>query len=117
MSVDLGAVRADIAAKITAAVGGLYPVTLDVRDVNPPCVVVGLPRVIGPATVCTAKVEVDVHVVAPPPGNADAVDWLLLAAADVYAAAHARTADPVTYPIGTQSLPAYRLVVAATATE
>jgi hypothetical protein len=86
-------------------------VTLDPRNVSPPCIVVGLPRVLGVQSGhCRATLELPVFLVTPPPGNADSVEWMLERLATVMSVCGATTADPMQYsPSPTVDLPAYEV--------
>lgn len=113
---DLVAVSTGIAARL-ATIAGLA-VTRDPRDVNAPCALVGLPRVTGLTNACVADVEIDVHLIAPPPGNLDAVDWLLGMVPFVLDVLAAREAEPEPFQTSpTTSLPSYRVSITTSATE
>jgi hypothetical protein len=66
--------REDVAGKLIA--GGVANVTLDPRG-QLPCVLVELPRVSGSEGVGGWQVELHVHIIANPPGDLDALGWLL----------------------------------------
>lgn len=55
-------------------------VTDDTRNVSPPCAIVGLQgaEISG---ACAVEYTVEIHLVAPGPGNADAMRWLWTVAA------------------------------------
>lgn len=112
---DFNGFRADLAGKLAAT--GLH-VTLDPRNVTPPMVVVGLPEITGRLTACSVAVTVDVTPVAPPPGNQDAIGWLLDALATILDATAWESASPSSFSLSpTQDLPAYTVAVSATVTE
>ncbi|RPH37159.1 MAG: hypothetical protein EHM90_00005 [Chloroflexi bacterium] len=105
--------RVDIAGKLTAA--GLT-VTLDPRAPLP-CVLVDAPTVESAAGVGGWSVIVPVQIIAPPPGGADALVWLLDAlemVLTVYPAA--MPAVPTTITRNDQDCPAYTVPVAAAVT-
>jgi hypothetical protein len=107
---DLNAVRTDLATEIAAL---SMKTALDPRDVNPPVVVVGLPVVKDWLSPCVIDVDIEITAVAPPPGNLDAVEWLL----DTTAALLDHFTDALATPssftpvAGQQPLPAYTLVL------
>lgn len=76
MALDLNDPRDALAAELAAVLGEATPVTLDPRGLTPPCVLVGVPTT-EVANVRTGTLFLPVHVVAPGPGNADAVRWML----------------------------------------
>ena len=66
--------RVELAGKVAAE--GLRVVT-DPRDVNPPCVLIGPPATIVRRAGCGLEAAVPVLIIAPPPGNEDALVWQL----------------------------------------
>ena len=103
-----------IAAVITLVVPAGWRVVTDPRNVNPPCVLVGVPRL--DQAPCGWTGEVPVHVIAAGPGNSDArnailpVVDLLRPALDLI-----DPTEPTVYypdPSGDNGLPAYVLRVA-----
>ena len=104
---ELGDARDVLAAKIAAA--GLR-VSTDPRELNPPCVLVGAPNIIVRVGSCALEEVVPVLVVAPPPGNADAVDWLLETVETLFGVITDVTqAVPITVTVGAAEAPAYEL--------
>jgi len=94
------------------------PVVVDVRDLQPPAIVVGLADQIDWYTVCGPQARVRVSIVAAPPGNADAGDWLSDTVEAVLRALSGAQAGPATlgtYDPGNGSrLPAYDVPVIIT---
>lgn len=91
----VGELRAGIVDTLTGA--GIRA-TADPRNVNPPCVVVGMAegaRVTG----CAYEGTIPVSVVAPGAGHADAADWLDDTASTVAALIHPATWSPDTFPM------------------
>lgn len=88
-------------------------VVLDPRNVTPPCVLIDPPSVRAiKGTIVTADVRITV--LAPPPGNRDAMLKLLTDADTIIEAAEVIDGSPGTYTIGTQDLPAYSLTARIT---
>ena len=110
---DLNALRETLAGKIEAE--GLT-VALDPRDVNPPCVLIGVPRVVGVLTGCAVAVELSVEIVAPPPGNLDALEWMLEQVPTVMGATGAEGGSGASRRIADTELPVYQLNILTTAT-
>jgi hypothetical protein len=96
--------REAIAGKLTA--GGVANVTLDPRG-QLPCVLVGLPRVIGPQGVGGWGCEFPVEILTPPPGDRDAAGWLLDQLEAVLATFHGVPAEPTTVTRNDQDVPCY----------
>lgn len=107
----IGEVRAGLAATLTGA--GLRA-TVDPRDINPPCVLVGLGQGVR-ITGCAFEGTVDVTVIAPGAGHADAAAWLDATTTTVAALLVAATWSPDSYPVAGQPSPllAYTLTVPA----
>lgn len=104
---DLGDARAVLAGKVAAA--GLR-VSVDPREVNPPCVLIGTPTSITRVGGCALEEVVPVFAVAPPPGNADAVDWLLDTVETLFGVlTDATDAVPTVITVGVLEAPAYEL--------
>jgi len=105
--------RADLAAKIAAELGDVR-VVVDARDVNPPCVLIGAPAGLDKRTVCNVYGTVPVMLIAPPPGNADALDWCLDTLDALVATLTVNgLIEPATFTLpGGQELPAYTIPVA-----
>lgn len=101
----LGDERAVIAGKLTAA--GIDRVVLDPRAVAP-FVLVGAPNVVAGVGVGGWSVDYPVHVVAPAPGSADTLVWMLDRVEQVLRALGATAADPGRY--GDRDAPAYTLI-------
>jgi hypothetical protein len=107
VTLDLQAVRGDLAAAIVTGTG--LPVTLDPRNVQAPCVIVGPAEVLALSfDGSTGTVAVDVYLCATPPGNGDALAWLGPHVAPVAVACGAASAQFVGYsPSPGVELPAY----------
>jgi hypothetical protein len=101
--VDLNAIRADVAGKLTAA--GVRNVTADPSKVQPPCVLVDLPTVLVDSP--QARVEVRIRVIATPPGGAHSVRRLLEDVGAVVTELRCREARPERYEQGGLDCPAY----------
>lgn len=99
-----------VAAELTSA--GLNVVT-DVRNVQPPCVLVEPPSVRA-LSGTLVQTDVRVTVLAPPPGNRDAMIKLLADADTVIEAVETIDGNPGSYTIGNAELPAYTLTVRVT---
>lgn len=104
MGVDLAAGWREFAALLAAelAPAGI-PVTIDPQTLNPPCVLVvptrpGWPTLSGYDRV--GRLELAVHLLAPPPGDADAISYLLTNASTVAAAIGAKEMVNITYGAG-----------------
>lgn len=97
-----------VAASITAL--GLRAVT-DPRNLSARCVFVELPRFTG-FNYNVADITITVQVIAAPPGNTDATDYLISTVDTIMAANLAIVAgEPITLLIGEQQFPAYELTV------
>jgi hypothetical protein len=103
---DVAAARAEVIGRLELA--GVDWVD-DPRDAGPPIVIVGLPVVTGRQTGCVAAAVVNVTAVAPPPGNGDAVAWLLDTVGVLMGALDTFTATPTSWFTGSPGadLPAY----------
>lgn len=108
------AARDRCAAVLTAA--GVANVTLDPVAV-PPFVLVGLPEDVQSVARAGWKFVLPVHVVAPPPGGADAADWLLSQLPLVLSSLSGAAAGPDTYPVSDKDCPAYRVEHVVTITD
>ena len=107
----LAAARYELAGKIAAAG---YRVVDDPRNLNPPCVLIVPVEGITRVTYCAFRADVEVYVLAAPPGNADAMDWALdttEALLDLCSGDGARRAR---YQVAGQELPGYVLTVQIT---
>jgi hypothetical protein len=100
---NLNDVRGEIAGKLTA--GGV-DATLDPATV-PPFVLVGSPTVVAGAGIGGWSVDYPIHVVATPPGNAKALEWMLEQVELVLRALGPAPATPGLY--GDTEAPAYEL--------
>lgn len=99
-----------VADTLTGA--GLNVVT-DPRNVMPPCVIVDPPVIrVTSGTIVTCDVRVTV--VAPPPGNRDAMLKLLADADTALQAVEVVDGTPGTYTVGQNDLPAYSLTARVT---
>jgi hypothetical protein len=89
---------------------GFRPVT-DPRNVSSRCVFVDLPTFTS-FTTNVADITISIKIVAAPPGNTDASDWIL-SVLDTLLAANLPIVDgrPVVWVLGTQELPAYDCTV------
>lgn len=90
---------------------GVARVTLDPRNLNPPCVLVGVPSTVGHTTVCARAGQLPVFIVAPPPGNADAVAVMLDTADLCEGALDVESEQATSVAIGDVEAPAYQLTV------
>lgn len=105
---DLAGERARIRGVLErAAVTGIID---DPRNVNPPCVLIGLPAAI-PADDHLAMVATPVYVIAPGPGNADAVAELLSSLNAVTTALGDPSTEPGAAGIPAQGSTAYTVTV------
>lgn len=96
--------REDIAGKLAA--NGVANVTLDPRG-QLPCVLVELPRVFGTEGVGGWSVEFHIHIIASPPGDRDALTWLLDQLEAVLGAFYGAPAEPTTITRNDADCPAY----------
>ena len=114
---SLTANRRAIAATLAAALGEAIPVVLDPRSVTPPCALVGPATALDPA-LCGLSGVAAVYLIAPGPGNADALaiaESMLEAAYPVLQLAAPVQFDTyVTDPTGDTGLPCYVLEVLVT---
>jgi hypothetical protein len=111
-TIDLNAIRDGLAAELAAALGETVTVTTDVRGLNPPCVLVGVPA-LEISVARTVRVLLPVHVVAPAPGNDDAVRWILATVSTVLPAVRPiLEGRPGPYETSDRTLPAQTLIVA-----
>ena len=100
--------REAIAGKLTA--GGVDYVTLDPRG-EPPCVLVGLPRIVAGQGRGGWTVEYAVSIIVPPPGDLDAVGWMLDQLEPLMLALPDATGEAVTVTRNDAELPAYIVYV------
>jgi hypothetical protein len=119
MGVDLEAAWHEFAAELAAllAPAGI-PVTIDPQTLNPPCVLVeptipSWPTLSGYDRV--AHLEIAVHLLGPPPGDADTTGYLLRHASTVAAAIGAPELVKTTY--GAAGLPDLKATVNLVVTE
>jgi hypothetical protein len=84
-------------------------VVRDPRNVRPPCVLVEPPTIEQNQNRTLCEVSFPVTVLAPPPGNADSMAWLLRTVDDVIDAVGPTTGGPAVVSIGNAELPAYQL--------
>lgn len=96
-----------VAGLVTAA--GFQAVT-DPRAVRPYCVFIELPTFTG-FTKAVADITIRLRLLAPPPGDANAAEWLLNTADTLMAVGNLAVIDgaPSIAMIGNQDLPAYDL--------
>ena len=106
----LNDVREQIAEKI-AAEG--FRVTTDVRNINTPCVLVGLPRAITNRGMnwCNVGMELPISLISSAPGSGPSVEWLLENLPAVMRACGGTTADPDEISVGENDLPAYTTIL------
>jgi hypothetical protein len=109
----MGLVADSVADYVAVLEAANIVVTTDPRNVRPPCTFVDSPTI---RSLSSEIVELVIPVVllAPPPGNADAMAALLALVDDVMDAstpASTITGDPGLYSIGGQDMPAYTLRV------
>ena len=81
----------------------------DPRNVQPPCVLVDPPSVIANQSQTLVQLQFPISVIAPPPGNRDAMMWMLDAVDDVIGALPISNGDPGSYNLGGTDLPSYNL--------
>lgn len=105
----LAAARAQVVAAVTAA--GLVPVT-DPRNARPLTVFVDLPSAAG-FNNNILDITIQLRILAAPPANADAADYLLTAADTLHQSANLAVIDvqPNSITIGEQIIPTYDLTV------
>lgn len=85
----------------------------DVRNVQPPCVLIDAPTIRGiSGTLVT--LDVPVVVIAPPPGNADAQTKMLDTASVIMETVPVITGTPSVFTAGPAEMPAYTLTVTMT---
>jgi hypothetical protein len=111
MTLTLAAARYELAGKI-AAEG--YRVTDDPRNINPPCVLIAPVNSIDRFTMCAFTADVVVWTLAPPPGNADAMDWALDSCQTLMELTGARNGTLGRYQVAGQELPGYSFTVQIT---
>jgi hypothetical protein len=107
----LANIISDIASKLSAA--GLKPVT-DPRNARPLTVMIGLPTFTSFTTgpVGVYDVTVKLYVLAPPPGNQDATDYLLTTVDTICGTGLAVVdGESSLITVGSQELPAYDLTI------
>jgi hypothetical protein len=108
---QLNALRDELTGQLRAVFGESTPVVDDVRDVNPPCVLVGAPRVTldDPRT---WRVLIPVHVLTPPPAHGDAVRWMLDSLGAVMTGVPGvGDAEAIPYPTSERDLPSYTATI------
>lgn len=103
----LAAAQADVIAAVTAAG---YTCVTDPRNARPMTVFVDLPTAAG-FNSNILDVTVDIRILAAPPGNQDAADYLLTAADAIHASTDLAIVDvvPNSIAIGEQNIPTYDL--------
>lgn len=89
------------------------PVIQDVRNLRPPSVLVDPPTITA-ISGDLVKLDFPVVVVAPPPGNLDAVRVMLGMADTIVQAVPCTGGAPSLYSVGNQDLPAYSMTVSLT---
>lgn len=111
-TMDLNAVRDALAAAVAGALGESTLVTTDPRGISPPCVLVGVPS-LDLTQARTALAQLPVHVIAPAPGNDDAVRWMLDRVSLIVPQLTPPLVDarPAPYDTGALMLPALTIIV------
>jgi len=107
----MGLVADSVAEFVATLEAALITVTTDPRNVRPPCTFVDSPT-IRSLSAYAVELVIPVVLLAPPPGNADAMASLLALVDEVMDActpASTITGDPGLYSIGGQDMPAYTL--------
>lgn len=87
---------------------GIRAVT-DPRNVTPPCVLVEPPIITAVQSANLVQLEIPVSVIAPPPGNRDAIIGMLALVDDIIGVLNVTSGSPGTYVAGNTELPAYNL--------
>lgn len=87
---------------------GIRAVT-DPRNVTPPCVLVEPPVITAVQSAHLVQLEVPISVIAPPPGNRDAIMGMLRTVDLVIASVPVQNGAPGVYVAGNTELPAYNL--------
>lgn len=109
----MGLVADAVADYVAVLEAALITVTTDPRNVRPPCTFVDSPS-IRSLSAFAVELIIPVVLLAPPPGNADAMAALLTLVDEVMDAStpgSTITGDPGTYSIGGQDMPAYTMRV------
>lgn len=104
--------RAAIAGKLQAA--GVT-VSLDPRA-TPPIVRIDAPAVVGTEGVGGWRCEYPVHILSTPPGNVEALDWMLEALEAVLTTFPGTTAYPGTVDVSGVDVPAYTVTLTRSVT-
>jgi len=102
-----------IAGLVTALEDADLPVVSDPRNLRPPAILVDAPSVRA-LSLSVLEITVPCVIVAPPPGNADAMNSLVAMMDTVFALPIECTnmvANPGVYSIAGQELPSYSLVI------
>ena len=112
------AMLTDLASELADAINaaGVHAV-IDPRNARPPCAIIQPPsfEIKGMAPNMLATFDYTVSVVAPGPGNLDAITKLYDLVEKVVGAVNVSTARPVTITVGTQDYAGYELSVSITA--
>lgn len=87
---------------------GIRAVT-DPRNVTPPCVLVEPPVITAVQSGHLVQLEIPISVIAPPPGNRDAIMGMLRTVDLIIEAVTVTTGSPGTYIAGNTELPSYNL--------
>lgn len=102
----------DFATMLTTA--GVANVVIDPRNATPPCVIVDAPALAG-ISASLWRFDFNVLVLAPPPGNADALKSMLDVVDAVAAATPTATGQPGVFTTaGGAEIPCYRLTCPTT---
>jgi hypothetical protein len=105
-----------IAGLVAELAAANLPVVSDPRNVRPPAVLVDAPSVRA-LSLSVLEITVPCVIVAPPPGNADAMTALVTMMDTVFALpieCTSMTATPGVYTIAGQELPSYSVVITLT---
>lgn len=82
---------------------------IDPRNIQPPCVLVEPPSITTVQSGTLVQLEFGISVIAPPPGNRDAIIGMLQLVDEVIAAVPVTAGSPGSYTAGPNELPAYNL--------
>lgn len=92
-----------------------WDVVTDPRSIRPPVVFVDIPSVVRVISSTIVELEVPIHLLAPPPGNATSLEFLLGKVDEAIATDLLITAGvPETFSVGGQELPSYQLTTRIT---
>lgn len=103
--------RDKLTAELDDYFGGSVRVTSDPRNINPPCVFVGMPTALDPAP-CGWTGEIRITAIAPGPANEDAGRWLLDVLDEIRSAVMCISATETAFypdPSASTGFPAYEI--------